>query len=499
MRLIRALAVGVVVMQMAWGVSAAPQDATPSAPAEPRPATRPFAISKETTYFTAPVRADGTIDYVEAINAQLSKGVTPENNAAIPFLDAVEAGDRAMPAHYKRLRDILGAPASTLKGHFTPPPQGEVDGLDFALRGPWTAEKAPAMAKWLEETKPQLDRVVEASRRTRFYMPLIREHEGDNVVAVLLPHLNEQRGLVNALKARAMLALGNEDMEAFRRDVTAILRISRLTSNGSTLVERLVAIGCEVVALDAIETAATGGWLSAADIDTMTAEIRDGVPSAPIYQTFQLAERTFMLEFLQTAAVHGIPEASKMLNALGTPQNNPNANAAPLPPVDPGTKDWNAALRKANAWYDRFEQAGRRATYLERARESDQINADVVALRQKLDGWRGVFAPIEDRMLVLVLPSLNRAYLSEARMHTERTLAETTLALSSFRAKVGEYPASLNELVPAYFKSEPTDPLSGKPLNYHVEGKGYVLRSLGPDGKQSDGPKSDDRVLRAER
>src|SRR5881394_1999842 len=41
-----------------------------------------FEISKETTFVTEPVRADGTIDYVEAINAQLSKGATKENNSA---------------------------------------------------------------------------------------------------------------------------------------------------------------------------------------------------------------------------------------------------------------------------------------------------------------------------------------------------------------------------------------------------------------------------------
>src|SRR4051794_28332497 len=63
MRLIRSLAV-VVVTQMAWAVAAAPQDPATAAPTRPGPATRPFAISKETTYFTAPVRADGTIDYV---------------------------------------------------------------------------------------------------------------------------------------------------------------------------------------------------------------------------------------------------------------------------------------------------------------------------------------------------------------------------------------------------------------------------------------------------
>src|SRR6184192_2449765 len=45
------------------------------------PATPRFAISKETTYVAGPVRADGTIDYVEAINERLSQGVTKENNA----------------------------------------------------------------------------------------------------------------------------------------------------------------------------------------------------------------------------------------------------------------------------------------------------------------------------------------------------------------------------------------------------------------------------------
>jgi hypothetical protein len=354
------------------------------------------------------------------------------------------------------------------------------------------------MAKWLEANGPRLDRVVEASRRTRYYLPLIRERAGDTVIAVLLPHLNEMRGLMNALKARAMLALGNEDMEGFRRDVTAVLRVARLTSNGSTLVERLVAIGCEVLALDAIEIAATGGWLSARDVERLLADIR-GAPASAIYEAFSLAERTLMLEFLQTAAVHGVGEASKVFQALAGGRGKTDGGEPPLPPVDPGTKDWNAALRKANAWYDRYEAAGRQPTYLERARASNQIMAEVQALHKRLEGWRGVFAPLEDRMLVLALPSVGRAYLSEARMHAERTLAETALALSSFRGKVGEYPASLNELVPAYFKAAPVDPLTGKPLVYRVEGRGYVLRSLGANGREDDGPKADDRVLRAER
>ena len=42
-------------------------------------------ISKETTYITEPLRADGYPDYVAALNQRFSQGVTPENNAAVLF------------------------------------------------------------------------------------------------------------------------------------------------------------------------------------------------------------------------------------------------------------------------------------------------------------------------------------------------------------------------------------------------------------------------------
>ena len=49
-------------------------------------------ISKETTYITEPLRKDGYPDYVAAMNQRLSQGVTPENNAAVPFWKAMGPG-----------------------------------------------------------------------------------------------------------------------------------------------------------------------------------------------------------------------------------------------------------------------------------------------------------------------------------------------------------------------------------------------------------------------
>ena len=50
-------------------------------------------ISKETTYITEPLRKDGYVDYVAALNERFRAGVTPENNAAVPFWKAMGPGE----------------------------------------------------------------------------------------------------------------------------------------------------------------------------------------------------------------------------------------------------------------------------------------------------------------------------------------------------------------------------------------------------------------------
>ena len=49
-------------------------------------------ISKETTCITEPLRPDGYPDYIAALNNRSSKGVTPENNAVVPFFRAMGPG-----------------------------------------------------------------------------------------------------------------------------------------------------------------------------------------------------------------------------------------------------------------------------------------------------------------------------------------------------------------------------------------------------------------------
>src|SRR4051812_16314697 len=53
------------------------------------PGKVPFTVGKETTRIVGPLRADGTVDYVAAVNELLSKGVTPENNGFVLWLETV--------------------------------------------------------------------------------------------------------------------------------------------------------------------------------------------------------------------------------------------------------------------------------------------------------------------------------------------------------------------------------------------------------------------------
>ena len=44
-------------------------------------------ISKETTYITEPLRADGYPDYIAALNQRCSRGVTPEKQRRRAILE----------------------------------------------------------------------------------------------------------------------------------------------------------------------------------------------------------------------------------------------------------------------------------------------------------------------------------------------------------------------------------------------------------------------------
>ena len=67
-----------------------------------------------------------------------------------------------------------------------------------------------------------------------------------------------------------------------------------------------------------------------------------------------------------------------------------------------------------------------------------------------------------------------------------RDAARLAVALARFRLAHGDWPAALDELVPAFLDALPADRITGGPLRYAVRGDRPVVWSLGAD-RDDDG------------
>jgi hypothetical protein len=69
-----------------------------------------------------------------------------------------------------------------------------------------------------------------------------------------------------------------------------------------------------------------------------------------------------------------------------------------------------------------------------------------------------------------------------------RGLVVTAIALKRFQLQHGGYPASLDELVPAFLPRVPADFMDGKPFRYRLRPEGgFLLYSVGEDGEDNGG------------
>jgi len=69
-----------------------------------------------------------------------------------------------------------------------------------------------------------------------------------------------------------------------------------------------------------------------------------------------------------------------------------------------------------------------------------------------------------------------------------RQLVITAIALKRYHLRHGEYPASLNNLMPEFVAAIPRDPVDGQPLRYRRDSESsFLLYSINTDGKDDSG------------
>jgi hypothetical protein len=92
-----------------------------------------------------------------------------------------------------------------------------------------------------------------------------------------------------------------------------------------------------------------------------------------------------------------------------------------------------------------------------------------------------------------LLPVFDEAFQKTLVDQTHIELVRMALALERYYLMNGNYPKSLEPLVPEYSEHPLRDPMNGKPWNYTREGKqGFHLYSVGMNGIDDGGKDSGD-------
>ena len=102
-------------------------------------------------------------------------------------------------------------------------------------------------------------------------------------------------------------------------------------------------------------------------------------------------------------------------------------------------------------------------------------------------GWQGRLFVAIDEITGGSLYAAEVIRASYNRHDTRVQLLIADLAVRSYRREHGELPEALSVLVPDYITAVPHDPNSNGRLIYRVTDDGYLLYSVGPDGKDDGG------------
>jgi hypothetical protein len=442
-----------------------------------------------TTRITGPKLPDGSIDYVQAMEDCFSRDVTPQNNAAIPILQALgpAALSKTQPAN--GITDRLGMPPLPKNGdyyiayedyfHAHRVEDADVpDQFDPSGSLHWPVAIDAGEVEWVKANEKPLALLTAASTRSRYFIPFNGGNRPSVLYSVLLPHIGLLRGAGNALLTRAVIRLNGGDTDGFADDIRTAHRMAALLEQDSTMVGRMSAIYLECSVCRVQRLGIASGKLSLSQMRQMLSERLDSGETPSVAPCIDTGERFIGLDALQAMAhAKSDEDRAALFNGLFN-SNNPAAVFRVWP------IDYDGCMRTLNHGYDELLAAVQMPTYAESERALDIFDLHIQLMRDQ-NMVRTMLS--SDWPSLMLLPSLRKATERIYASRAEERLTELALGLELFRSEHGAYPASLSALQPVYLSEIPADNFSDAPFKYARTSRGYLLYSVGPNMNDDGG------------
>jgi hypothetical protein len=481
----------------------------------------PILVEKKTSFIISPLRADGFPDYFAALNDHCRGASNSENNAANLLIQAF--GPETVPAG---LRDeyfkLLGIKALPAVGKYFVRSQAmaerwikgaaemredEENSLQeqfaTATEQPWSAAEYPMVAEWLLINDEPLRLIVDASHRPYFYEPILSPSPDlPALYSVVLP-LEEPLGeIALALEARAMLRADSGDVESAWSDLLACQRCLRLMA-GMPVGQYAVETRTAEIALSQTEVKLLHYCRPDANqIERMRSDLAALPPLPGLANRIDLGDRFRFLDAVCALDRQGPAVLQKLFGETSlTTEEGPLQKA-----VSDALFDWNEPLRMGNEWFDREVAVYRMTDHKKRDEALEQLHFDIEQMTADTAN-AGVFAftwfakkagkpavgKVVGASLLQLFDNEVPGILNVAdQLELRLAFSQAGMALAAYRAEHGEYPERLDDLVPKYLAGPPRDLYGDQAaLHYRRESSGYLLYSVGPNGRDEQGGTSD--------
>ncbi|TWT38564.1 hypothetical protein [Blastopirellula retiformator] len=445
-------------------------------------------VSPQTTYLIEPLLPNGHVNYALAVLERRKGDATPQNNAAIPFLQATWPCNMPAEQWSTICREMeFDVPTSPgLQMPYEPdqaPPfrewlaeqdearQADDDSFPTRIRNlllaagdaPWTDDQFPPLAAWVEAETPHLDHVQQIEGKTSFYYPMILlvDYPREELTSIRTPANQALRTLSEALSIRAMYRLGKHEPKAAWRDVRLIYALSLLRPQLPSLIELNACYSIRERAIAVTHTLIASGQCDG----PLLAEIERHVTATAPFDLVPTAVKEYERLVTLDASIRGATE-------LG-------GNAVDFPTLD-------AAMMatRLNENFDRITEILEDPQRMKRRPALKQLEAEfsaataprtlvgnlVGAVQLSAAGKRAA-----DSTTFVFLPSVMQVGIVESRTNTSLHLLRVAIQLEQYRDQTGDYPP---QLCPAIESQLARDPQTQDALQYRLYPQGYLLYSL---------------------
>ena len=315
---------------------------------------------------------------------------------------------------------------------------------------PWKRSEFPEVARVLDGDDEPLKIVLAAAERDQFYSPVMTrgldEVDPLPLVAAMDPMTTQLPYLVQSLRLRAMLNLGEGNHEAAWEDLLACFKLARLLGMGPSKLH-----------------AQRSYMLEERNCGVMEAYIRQTDPSASQAKHYLRALQS-LPSLPRLSEKDDLFERCAYLDALLVIRTSQEGAIAYLD-CEPGLAatgkmvnlfwkdaiDWNETLRIGNRYYDRLVKSLEKPDLAQRREEATLLQQELKSLAERATGIRGTDDTAKGRsateskskLLAAIIAEnlmsdIDKRLASEARVKQRFENLETALTVAANRKDLGE-------------------------------------------------------------